>query len=197
MFGRTMDKFVYLVHDYINYFPHLFNGVINPLSYDLIIINFKCMISSTFLFKTKKVLDIIKHTMYTVYIIYKQLSVKLMLIRVFKLLSKNDLLENMKGRCLNVLIHVSPNNPKPMYEQIVDEIQRLIAMRVLEPDELLPSIRQLSKELTTSAITIRRAYQELEGSGFIYTRAGRGSFVAQLSEDDIMAWKMKQVQEPL
>jgi len=96
-----------------------------------------------------------------------------------------------------VLIHVSPNNPKPMYEQIVDEIQRLIAMRVLEPDELLPSIRQLSKELTTSAITIRRAYQELEGSGFIYTRAGRGSFVAQLSEDDIMAWKLKQVQEPL
>lgn len=96
-----------------------------------------------------------------------------------------------------MLIHVSPNNPKPMYEQIIHEIQRLIVRRMLQPHEMLPSIRELSKGLTISAITIRRAYQELEQSGFIYTRAGRGSFVAPLSEDDLMIWKMNQVKDLL
>lgn len=96
-----------------------------------------------------------------------------------------------------MLIHVSPNNPMPMYEQITSEIQRLIVNGMLEADEMLPSIRELSKQLTTSAITVRRAYQELENSGFIYTRAGKGSFVAQMSHENVMDWKMKQVQEPL
>lgn len=96
-----------------------------------------------------------------------------------------------------MLIHLSPNNPKPMYEQVVDEIERLIATGKMEADELLPSIRALSKELTMSGITIRRAYQELERGGFIYTRAGKGSFVSNLSEKQLTEWKMTQVQEPL
>ncbi|MEN1968655.1 GntR family transcriptional regulator [Lentibacillus sp. N15] len=96
-----------------------------------------------------------------------------------------------------MLIHLSPNNPKPMYEQVVDEIERLIATGIMAPGEMLPSIRALSKELMTSGITIRRAYQELERSGFIYTRAGKGSFVSSLSETKLTQWKMSQVQEPL
>ena len=96
-----------------------------------------------------------------------------------------------------MLIHLSPNNPKPMYEQIVHEIQRLIVSRHMEAGEMLPSIRELSKELTTSAITVRRAYHDLESSGFIYTRAGKGSFVADLNEADLLEWKRKQVEEPL
>lgn len=96
-----------------------------------------------------------------------------------------------------MLIHLSPNNPKPMYEQVVDEIQRLIALHIMVPDEMLPSIRTLSKELMTSGITIRRAYQELEKSGFIYTRVGKGSFVSKLTEQQITEWKMAQVQKPL
>lgn len=96
-----------------------------------------------------------------------------------------------------MLIHISPNNPKPMYEQVVNEIQRLIVTKILKPDDMLPSIRILSKELMTSAITIRRAYQELERSGFIYTRPGKGSFVSRLSEKTLTTWKMDQVQEPL
>lgn len=84
-----------------------------------------------------------------------------------------------------------------MYEQVVEEIQRLIVTKMMEADVMLPSIRELSKELTTSGITIRRAYQELERSGFIYTRAGKGSFVSSLSEAKLTEWKMEQVQEPL
>ncbi|WP_176446746.1 GntR family transcriptional regulator [Lentibacillus sp. CBA3610] len=96
-----------------------------------------------------------------------------------------------------MLIHISQTSSTPMYEQVISEIQRLIAMGYMEPDEMLPSIRELSKELMMSGITIRRAYQELERSGFIYTRKGKGSFVAQLSEERLAQWKMEQVRGPL
>lgn len=96
-----------------------------------------------------------------------------------------------------MLIHLSATNPKPMYEQVVDEIQRLIVSGEMAVGEMLPSIRELSKELKTSGITIRRAYQELERSGFIFTRAGKGSFVASLEQDLLRGWKMEQVQSPL
>ncbi len=84
-----------------------------------------------------------------------------------------------------------------MYEQVIGEIQRLIAMGHMEPGEMLPSIRELSKQLMTSGITIRRAYQELEQTGFIYTRKGKGSYVAKLSDERLAQWKMEQVRGPL
>ncbi|GAB4074039.1 GntR family transcriptional regulator [Barrientosiimonas marina] len=96
-----------------------------------------------------------------------------------------------------MLIHISQTSSAPMYEQVVSEIQRLIAMGHMEPGEMLPSIRGLAKELMTSGITIRRAYQGLEQSGFIYTRKGKGSFVAELSEARLNRWKIEQVQGPL
>ncbi|MFD2759629.1 GntR family transcriptional regulator [Lentibacillus juripiscarius] len=96
-----------------------------------------------------------------------------------------------------MLIHISQTSSTPMYEQVISEIQRLIVMGYMEADEMLPSIRELSKELMTSGITIRRAYQELERIGFIYTRKGKGSFVAKLSEERLAQWKMEQVREPL
>lgn len=102
-----------------------------------------------------------------------------------------------KRGCSNVLIHLSADNPKPMYEQVVDEVERLIATGTINPGEMLPSIRELSKQLMTSGITIRRAYQELERSGFIYTRAGKGSFISSLSEEQRTEWKMRQVEDPL
>lgn len=96
-----------------------------------------------------------------------------------------------------MFIHVSANNPEPMYEQIINEFERLIATGLLQPNQSIPSIRALSKELTTSSITVRRAYQELEHNGFIYTRAGKGSFVAPLHKQEIMNWKKEQVESPL
>lgn len=96
-----------------------------------------------------------------------------------------------------MLIHISQTSSTPMYEQVLSEIQRLIVMGHMKPDEMLPSIRELSKELMTSGITIRRAYQELERSGFIYTRKGKGSFVSTLSEEKLAKWKLDQVRVPL
>ncbi|TMN23360.1 GntR family transcriptional regulator [Lentibacillus cibarius] len=96
-----------------------------------------------------------------------------------------------------MLIHISQTSSTPMYEQVIGEIQRLIAMGHMEPGEMLPSIRELSKQLMTSGITIRRAYQELEQTGFIYTRKGKGSYVAKLSDERLAQWKMEQVRGPL
>ncbi|GAA0429014.1 GntR family transcriptional regulator [Lentibacillus halophilus] len=96
-----------------------------------------------------------------------------------------------------MLIHISQTSSTPMYEQVIEEIQRLIAMGHMDPGEMLPSIRELSKQLMISGITIRRAYQELEQTGFIYTRKGKGSYVAKLSDERLAQWKMKQVRGPL
>ena len=66
----------------------------------------------------------------------------------------------------------------PIYDQIYTQIKNEILNGNLQPDEALPSIRALARDLRISVITTKRAYEELEADGFIVTQAGRGSFVA-------------------
>lgn len=74
---------------------------------------------------------------------------------------------------------------KPIYEQITDQIRDQIADGSLKREEMLPSIRALAKDLKISVITTKRAYEELERQGYIYTVAGKGCFVAQLDGDTL------------
>ncbi len=67
----------------------------------------------------------------------------------------------------------------PIYEQIYSQLKNQIISDAVESDEALPSIRNLAKDLGISVITTKRAYDELEREGFIYTLAGKGSFVAR------------------
>lgn len=67
----------------------------------------------------------------------------------------------------------------PIYDQIYSQIKAQIISGGLQTDEGLPSIRNLAKDLRISVITTRRAYDELEQEGFIYTVPGKGCFVAQ------------------
>lgn len=67
----------------------------------------------------------------------------------------------------------------PIYDQIYSQIKAQIISGGLRTDEALPSIRSLAKDLRISVITTRRAYDELEQEGFIYTIPGKGCFVAQ------------------
>ena len=60
----------------------------------------------------------------------------------------------------------------PIYDQIYTQIKAQIISGALREDELLPSIRNLAKDLRISVITTKRAYDELEREGFIYTVAG-------------------------
>lgn len=67
----------------------------------------------------------------------------------------------------------------PIYDQIYSQIKALIVSGKLQEDEALPSIRGLAKDLRISVITTKRAYDELEKDGLIYTLAGKGCFVAK------------------
>lgn len=76
---------------------------------------------------------------------------------------------------------------QPIYEQIMNQIRENILSGRLSPDSPLPSIRALAKELKISVITTKRAYDELEKDGFIYTIAGKGCFVAPLEKSRAQA----------
>ena len=75
-------------------------------------------------------------------------------------------------------ILISNSSGKPIYEQISRQIKAMILSGELAPGEMLPSIRALAKDLRISVITTKRAYDELEAEGFLYTMAGKGCFVA-------------------
>lgn len=67
-----------------------------------------------------------------------------------------------------------------MHKQVTDQVKDAIARGTLKAGEKLPSIREMSKELMISPITIKRSYRDLEHEGYIVTRAGLGSFVAEV-----------------
>ena len=74
-------------------------------------------------------------------------------------------------------ILISNNSPKPLYEQIKDQIKEAIFSGELEDEEVLPSIRKLANDLHVSVLTIRRVYDELDAEGFTSSQIGRGTFV--------------------
>ena len=61
---------------------------------------------------------------------------------------------------------------KSIYEQVIDNLKELIMTRVLSTDEKLPSVRELSKEITVNPNTVQKAYRELERQGYVYKRSG-------------------------
>ena len=66
----------------------------------------------------------------------------------------------------------------PIYEQVVEKLERLVVNGILATDEKMPSVRSLAMELSVNPNTIHRAYALLEQVGYLYTVSGRGSFVA-------------------
>ena len=70
----------------------------------------------------------------------------------------------------------------PIYEQIIENVKRLIIQGVLLPEEKLPSVRSLAQELTINPNTIQKAYRELEREGYVISRPGKGSFVNDMTE---------------
>ncbi|WP_258361068.1 GntR family transcriptional regulator [Moorella sulfitireducens] len=67
---------------------------------------------------------------------------------------------------------------RPLHEQIKEQVKKLIITGVLQPDERIPSVRELAQMLTVNPNTIQRAYKDLEAEGFIYSIRAKGSFVA-------------------
>jgi GntR family transcriptional regulator len=83
----------------------------------------------------------------------------------------------------------------PIYDQIYTQIKGLIISGSLQSDEALPSIRSLAKDLRISVITTKRAYDELERAGFVYTVPGKGSFVAPKNAALLREEHLKKIEE--
>lgn len=96
-----------------------------------------------------------------------------------------------------MFIVLSPSNPDPMYKQVTDQIKNAIASGDLQPNDKLPSIRELAEALKISAITIKRAYLDLETEGYILTRAGLGSFVADIDREKLRLEKLAEIKAAL
>ena len=94
-----------------------------------------------------------------------------------------------------MLILIDNKSGAPIYDQIFTQIKGHILSGELKQDEALPSIRGLAKDLRISVITTKRAYEELERAGFIYTVPGKGSFVAAKNEALLREEHLKKIEE--
>lgn len=81
-----------------------------------------------------------------------------------------------------MLLKVDPRDPLPLYEQIVRQIKFAIANGAARPGELIPSVRELARELTINPNTVARAYRELQSAGLIVPVRGTGLAVARGAE---------------
>lgn len=82
------------------------------------------------------------------------------------------------------MFQLNYRDSRPIYEQIKEQLRKLIVTRVIKPDEKIPSIREVATSLAINPNTIQRAYRELETEGYIYTIAGKGSFAAPRQDID-------------
>lgn len=94
-------------------------------------------------------------------------------------------------------IVISNNSKEPIYEQIKRQIKESILRGDLRENELLPSIRQLAKDLQISVITTKRAYDDLEQEGFIVSVVGKGSFVAGQNREFLREMRLRWIEERL
>lgn len=94
---------------------------------------------------------------------------------------------------MNILI--DNKSGTPIYDQIYSQIKGQIISGTLKQDELLPSIRGLAKDLRISFITTKRAYEELEKEGFIYTLPAKGCYVAPKNVELLREENLKKIEE--
>ena len=80
------------------------------------------------------------------------------------------------------MISLDYRDSRSIYEQIVMGFRELIVNGVLKTDEQLPSVRELSIDLTVNPNTVQKAYKQLEAEGYIYSIKGKGSFVSDATD---------------
>lgn len=96
---------------------------------------------------------------------------------------------------MKIIINIS--SMVPIYEQIIDQIKTMIRKQELKQNDQLPSVRALSKELKISALTVKKAYDELEREGFTVTIHGKGSYVTAANTELMMEEQKKEVEQDL
>ena len=91
-------------------------------------------------------------------------------------------------------LYIDNRSGAPIYDQIYSQIKDAILSGQVTEGEELPSIRALAKDLRISVITTKRAYDELESEGFIYTLPGKGCFVAERSTELLREENLKKIE---
>lgn len=86
---------------------------------------------------------------------------------------------------MNEIISLDYQSRTPIYEQIIKEVERYVALAILKPDEQIPSIRELASSLGINPNTVKKAYTELEQKGVIYVISTKGTFIANKTKDVI------------
>ena len=92
-----------------------------------------------------------------------------------------------------MLILIDNKRGVPIYEQIFTQIKEQIMSGALRADSPLPSIRNLAKDLQISVITTKRAYDELEKEGYLYTLPGKGCFVTENAKEIVNQMKREKL----
>ena len=82
------------------------------------------------------------------------------------------------------MLNLDYRDARPIYEQVKDGLRRLMVTGVIQEGEKLPSVRALATQLSINPNTIQRAYNELEGEGYIYSVPGKGSFASGSMDAD-------------
>jgi GntR family transcriptional regulator len=82
-------------------------------------------------------------------------------------------------------LHVTDDDPRPVFRQVVDEIQRSVAVGILKPGDLLPAVRTLARDLKVNPNTIQHAYRTLEQERTVHVKRGIGTFVSALPQRDL------------
>ena len=91
-------------------------------------------------------------------------------------------------------LYIDNRSGAPIYDQIYSQIKDAILSGQVTEGEVLPSIRALAKDLRISVITTKRAYDELENEGFIYTLPGKGCFVAERSTELLREENLRKIE---
>lgn len=95
------------------------------------------------------------------------------------------------------MFNIDQRSSTPIYQQLVQEIKEHILKGLLQPGDKLPSVRELSAQLTINPNTIQKAYQELERQKVTETLRGKGTFVSSDYKPDKDEEKMQQITEEL
>ena len=94
-------------------------------------------------------------------------------------------------------IFINENSPRPIYEQTRLAVPNSIANRELASGDMRPSIRSLARELGISVITTKRACEELEKQGLIYSEQGKGFFVSEVNQNRLMEGRLREYERRL
>lgn len=94
-------------------------------------------------------------------------------------------------------IMISNYSSLPIYEQLHIQIKESILKGEIEPGSMLPSIRVLASQCKVGVITVKRAYEELEKEGLIFNRQGKGCFVKEINQEEVMKRYEEQLKEKI